>query len=117
MARIPFAVSALILSCVLATAALGQGKIAGRVLDQSTGESLIGVNIVLEETSQGTVTDADGNYVIVNVRPGSYTIVFSYVGYQTQRVEGVQVTTGQTTRYDIRLSEQVIEWRRDHRSG
>ena len=86
-----------------------QGKIAGRVIDQPTRESLIGVNVVIEGTNQGSITDADGNYVIINVRPGMYTLIFSYVGYQTQRIEGVQVNTGQTTRYDLAMNETVIE--------
>ena len=86
-----------------------QGKIAGRILDATTNESLIGVNILLEETGQGTVTDIDGNYVVVNVRPGTYTLIFSYVGYQTQRITDVRVSTGQTTRYNLEMSEQVIE--------
>ncbi|MBX2822227.1 MAG: TonB-dependent receptor [Rhodothermaceae bacterium] len=86
-----------------------QGKIAGRITDRQTGESLIGVNVVLDGTSQGAVTDGDGNYIIVNVRPGTYTLVFSYVGYQTQRIQGVRVSTGQTTRYDISMTETVIE--------
>ncbi len=89
--------------------AFGQGKIAGRVTDGQNGESLIGVNVLIDGTSQGTVTDVDGNYIIVNVRPGTYTLVFSYVGYQTHRVEGVQVTTGQTTRYSLEMNELVIE--------
>ena len=87
----------------------GQGKIAGRILDANTNESLIGVNILLEETGQGTVTDIDGNYVVVNVRPGTYTLIFSYVGYQTQRITDVRVSTGQTTRYNLEMREQVIE--------
>lgn len=86
-----------------------QGKIAGRITDRQSGESLIGVNALLDGTTQGAVTDGDGNYVIVNVRPGRYTLVFSYVGYQTQRIQGIQVTTGQTTRYNVELSEMVIE--------
>jgi outer membrane receptor protein involved in Fe transport len=84
------------------------GKIAGRVLAAVTGESLIGVNVVLDGTTQGTVTDLDGNYIIVNVRPGDYTILFSYIGFASQRINEVRVTTGQTTRYDIRMSEEVI---------
>ena len=100
---------ALYVSLIIPLDAAAQGKIAGRVTDSQTNESLIGVNVVLDGTTQGTVTDADGNYVIVNVRPGTYTIVFSYVGYQTQRIQGIQVNTGQTSRYDTRLSEVVIE--------
>lgn len=87
----------------------GQGKIAGRVTAADTGEPLIGVNVIVEETTQGNVTDIDGNYVILNVRPGEYTLRFSYIGFAQQTIEGVRVTTGQTTRYDIEMSEQIIE--------
>ncbi|MBO6576026.1 MAG: carboxypeptidase-like regulatory domain-containing protein [Rhodothermales bacterium] len=85
------------------------GKIAGRVTDAVSGEPLIGVNVLIESTQQGTVTDLDGNYVILNVRPGDYTLVFSYIGFATQRINEVRVITGQTTRYDLEMSEQVIE--------
>ncbi len=100
---------ALLLVCVPALPASGQGKIAGRVTDSATGESLIGVNILIKGTQQGTVTDTDGNYVLLNVRPGAYTLVFSYIGFQTQRVTDVPVTTGQTTRTDLEMREQVIQ--------
>ncbi len=99
----------LLLSVLTADSALAQGKIAGRVTDNTTGEALIGVNVVIDGIQQGTVTDADGNYVILNVRPGTYTLVFSYIGFQAQRVEGIVVSTGQTSRYDLRMSEEIIE--------
>lgn len=89
--------------------ASAQGKIAGRITEGATGDALIGVNVVLEGLQQGTVTDIDGNYIILNVRPGTYTLIFSYIGFETKRVENIKVTTGQTTRYDIRLNEQVLE--------
>ncbi|MCH8963068.1 MAG: carboxypeptidase-like regulatory domain-containing protein, partial [Bacteroidetes bacterium] len=98
----------LLLVCGPVLAAYGQGKIAGRVTD-TTGEALIGVNILIEGTQQGAVTDTGGHYVILNVRPGAYTLAFSYIGFQTQRLTDVRVSTGQTTRHDLRLREQVIE--------
>ncbi|ARA93121.1 TonB-dependent receptor [Rhodothermaceae bacterium RA] len=88
---------------------LAQGKIAGRVTDAVTGEPLIGVNVLIQGTQQGTVTDADGNYIIVNVRPGEYTLQFSYIGFQSQIVEGIRVATGQTTRYDLEMREEIVE--------
>ncbi|WP_457653318.1 TonB-dependent receptor [Rhodocaloribacter sp.] len=87
----------------------GQGKIAGRITDAATGEPLIGVNVLIDGTTQGTVSDVNGNYIIVNVRPGEYTLLFSYIGFQSQRVEGIRVVTGQTTRYDLKMREQVIQ--------
>jgi outer membrane receptor protein involved in Fe transport len=96
---------------LLVTAELGfaQGKIAGRVTDAATGEALIGVNVVIDGTTQGTTTDVDGNYIILNVRPGEYTLRFSYIGFSTQLVSEIRVSTGQTTRYDLELREEVIE--------
>ena len=85
------------------------GKIAGRVVDAQTGEPLVGVNVLIEETQQGTSTDINGDYVIVNVEPGVYTVVFSYIGYKRQRITGVRVTSDQTTRLDVKLEPSVIE--------
>ncbi|NNE71103.1 MAG: TonB-dependent receptor plug domain-containing protein, partial [Rhodothermales bacterium] len=94
---------------VTTTASAQVGKIAGRVTDATSGDPLIGVNVVIDGTTQGTVTDLDGNYIIVNVRPGDYTLLFSYIGFAAQRINEVRVTTGQTTRYDLRMSEEVIQ--------
>jgi len=57
--------------------------ITGKVIDES-GESLIGVNILVKGTDTGTVTDFDGNYE-VNARTGS-TLIFSYIGYADQEM-------------------------------
>ncbi|HUF10855.1 MAG TPA: carboxypeptidase-like regulatory domain-containing protein, partial [Rhodothermales bacterium] len=86
-----------------------QGKLAGRILDAATGEALIGANVFVESTQQGTITDLDGNYVLLNLRPGEYTVVFSYIGYATRRVEGIQISTGNTTRYDVQLRSEAVE--------
>ncbi len=100
---------ALMLSLAWAPSALGQGKVAGHVQDRSTGEGLIGVTVLIDGSTRGTITDADGNYVLLNMRPGKHTLVFSYVGYATQRITDIAVATGQTTRIDVRLAESVIE--------
>lgn len=107
-AALPFC-AGLLLLLLVPTAAFAQGKIAGQVTETGTGEPLAGVNVVLEGTQQGTTTDPDGNYVIVNVRPGTYTVVFSFIGFQTQRITDVRATTGQTTRLDAEMGEEVIE--------
>lgn len=109
MRLVAYSLFTLLISTVFLSDVYAQGKIAGRVTDQTTGEALIGVNVVIDGTTQGTITDIDGNYVILNVRPGEYSLVFSYVGFQSQRIDGVRVSTGQTTRYDLSMSEQVIE--------
>ncbi|WP_188814395.1 SusC/RagA family TonB-linked outer membrane protein [Hymenobacter cavernae] len=71
------------------------GTIRGRVVD-AKGAGLPGVTVVLEGTTLGASTDAEGAYTIQNVPPGSYTLITSFVGYNTNRIP-VTVTSGQTT--------------------
>jgi outer membrane receptor protein involved in Fe transport len=88
--------------------AQSRGRIAGRVTD-TTGESLIGVNVLVMETTQGTVTDAAGNYSIGNLLPGTYSVRFGYVGFREVIVTDVNVQSDRTAELDIRLEEAVVE--------
>ncbi len=60
------------------------GTVTGKVTDE-TGEPLIGVTILIDGTSKGTVTDFDGTYSL-EVEDENATLVFSYTGYATQKV-------------------------------
>ena len=84
------------------------GKIAGKVTDAQTGEDLIGINVLVEGTTQGAATGVDGTYIINNLEPGVYTLIFSGVGYQKQKVTEVRVSSDFTTRIDIQLSSEAI---------
>ena len=84
------------------------GKIAGRVTSAENGEALPGVNVVIDGTTQGAVTDLDGYYTILNVRPGSYSIRASFVGYTVQLVENVRVNTDLTSQLDFALREEAV---------
>ena len=72
----------LALMAVASTVVFAQGKLSGTVVD-ATGEPVIGASVIVKGTSNGTVTDLDGNYTVQNVPEGA-TLVFSYVGYRTQ---------------------------------
>lgn len=85
------------------------GKIAGKVSDAETGEPLISVNIALQGTTLGAVTDLEGNYVILNVPPGLYTLTASLVGYQKIQVTDVNISVDFTTRVDIKMSEGTLD--------
>lgn len=65
---------------------LAQSTISGKVTDTKTGEALIAASVVVKGTSQGAMTDIDGNYTI-DVSADATTLVFSYVGYATQEIE------------------------------
>ncbi len=85
------------------------GKITGRVVNKSTGEPLFAVNVVIEGTTLGAATDMQGNYVILNVPPGVYTLRASAVGFKPVRVTNVRISVDQTTRVDFKLEEVAIE--------
>ena len=59
----------------------GTGGIEGFVLDESTGEPLIGANVMLAENI-GAATDVDGKFVIKNIPAGNYKLRASYIGYR-----------------------------------
>ncbi|TMM55815.1 TonB-dependent receptor [Maribacter algarum] len=61
-----------------------EGIVSGTVNDAS-GATLPGVNVVVKNTSTGAITDFDGNYSIT-IPEGGETLVFSYVGYKTQEI-------------------------------
>jgi TonB-dependent starch-binding outer membrane protein SusC len=65
---------------------LQQLSITGIVTDASTGDPLPGVNIMIEGTMQGIVTDVNGKYSI-NVSSGNAVLLFSFIGYNTEKVE------------------------------
>ena len=57
--------------------------ISGFIRDAANGETIIGANIYIDEIGSGTVSNEYGFYS-VNLPAGSYTLVFSYVGFDTQ---------------------------------
>ncbi len=92
----------------VAPAAAQTGSIAGVVRDAGSGEPLPGVNVAIEGTTQGTSTGLDGEYTIQSVAPGTYTLLGSFVGYKTARIENVQVASGRTTTQDLRIEEDAL---------
>ncbi len=67
------------------------GTLTGTVTDSRSGEPLQGANVGLEGTSLGASTDADGFYEIRNIPVGSYNVVATFVGYETQRRVDIRV--------------------------
>ena len=81
--------------------------ITGTVTDAETGEALIGVNIRVEGTTSGAVTDFDGKYS-VSADPGQ-TLIFSYLGYQeTKRVVTNQTVVNLVMEPDAEQLDEVV---------
>lgn len=85
------------------------GKVTGTVTDKANGNLLPGVNVILEGTSMGAATDANGEYYIMNVPPHLYNVKFSFIGYAEVTIENVRVTKDLTTNlYNVELTAEAI---------
>ncbi|HLE56019.1 MAG TPA: TonB-dependent receptor, partial [Rhodothermia bacterium] len=99
----------LLVQALPGTSLAQSGKLAGTVTDGATGDPIPGATVVLEGTQQGSATDAGGNYFLIGIRPETYTVRFSFVGYATKLIENVLVTSDRTTSLDVTLESEVVE--------
>src|SRR6056297_2489045 len=90
------------------TIAFGAGKISGKVTDKSTGNPLPGANLYIESLSIGVATGLEGNYIMLNVPEGHYTMTVSYIGYQQKQVD-VTVYDKEVTILNVILNHQTIQ--------
>jgi len=84
------------------------GAINGKVIDENSGEPIIGANILVVGTTTGTATDVDGNFKI-KIEPGTYDLRFSFVSYATKRVSGVVVKPGETITLNVKMQVRTEE--------
>ncbi len=98
---------ALVLFVALSATAGTTGKIAGRVTD-SDGNPLIGATVMVVGTSYGAMTDANGEYFIINLQPGEYSVRASMVGMSEKTAQGVQVIVDQTTPMNFSLDPSAV---------
>jgi len=111
--RMKFAITTLLVASALVmllpSSARAQSAIAGTVKD-ATGAVLPGVTVeasspVLIEKTRSVVTDSQGNFKIVDLRPGTYTLTFTLAGFQTVRREGLELPSNftMTVNGDLRV--------------
>jgi outer membrane receptor protein involved in Fe transport len=96
--------SALLFFCAsLCTSLMSQSQISGKIIDKVTAEPLVGAAVFIEKTTRGVVTDIDGNYTFP-LEAGTYSIVISYVGYETTKME-VAVKPNEITYLNCAVAE------------
>lgn len=95
---------------LFATSLLAGGKIAGKITDSNTGEPIPGANVLIEGTNIGAATDLNGEYFILNISPGIYSVKASIIGYKTVIQTGVEVSINHTTNLHFELEETVLEF-------
>ncbi|MBU95047.1 MAG: TonB-dependent receptor, partial [Balneola sp.] len=85
------------------------GKIRGKVYDSETNEPLVGCNIIINQLSIGTATDFNGDFIIMNVKPGTYTISISMIGYSDYIFNELQINSDLTTDIDVPMRISALE--------
>lgn len=85
------------------------GKITGTITQKGKGDPLPFANVRIVGESSGASTDTEGRFVILNVKPGTYTLRVSVVGYSEGGVQGVLVRADLTTTVDLELAEGAIQ--------
>lgn len=85
------------------------GMIRGTVYEESTGETLFGVAVKIQGTTNGAVTDFDGKFQI-NVAPGTHTLDVSFISFKKITITDVTVTEGEVTLLDrISMLDDIAE--------
>jgi outer membrane cobalamin receptor len=105
---LPLALAAAVSALGPTPAAAQDASIRGYVRDAATGETLLQANVVINGTTRGTATNNSGYYILRGLDPGTYTVVFSYVGYQT-RSDTVTLGPGEEQRLDVALPPQDFQ--------
>jgi len=82
--------------------------VSGYVVDKKTGETLIGVNVVVRDQYKGAATDGNGYFRVTGLLPGKYTLDISYIGYSKRTVD-ILIQNKSIVLDDISLEPEVIE--------
>ena len=87
------------------------GIIRGKIIDATTGEALIGANVFITGTTTGTISDFDGYFSLTDVPTGMVSVTASYVSYETQVFDAVEVREGEVVilNANLNLSSQAID--------
>ncbi len=84
-----------------------RGGVKGVLKDAQSGEVLMFASVSLKGTSSGTITEEDGRYELLNIKPGTYTLVFGYLSYRSIEQELV-ITAGEVKTIDGALEMESI---------
>ncbi len=92
----------------LISAQAQNGTLIGTITNTDSLTALPGVNIYLEKTNYGAVTNGNGNYTIKNVPVGNYTMVISNTGFLTIKNE-ISIIANETIRADFSMTESILK--------
>ena len=107
--RFAFAFALVLSISTEAQAQISLGKISGVVVDSATREPLPAASVRVEGTVMGAMANDMGEYFILNVPPGTYTLVVNVIGYVPVRAIGTRVDADITTTLNFELESTILE--------
>lgn len=85
------------------------GSIVGKLTDKElNNDPLAFANVIIKGTTKGTTSDFDGLYEIAGVEPGTYTLVITFLGYETLEIPNVMVEAGKVTEINTGLGASSV---------
>ena len=85
------------------------GKITGKIIDDETKDPLPMANVTIVGTTLGASTDVNGNFLIMQVPPGTYDLRASMIGFETVTMTSVKIQVDLTTSANFKLSATVLD--------
>ncbi len=93
---------------LITTISFAQGKVSGTIIDGEFNEPMAFANILVKGTTKGTTSDFDGKYEL-ELEEGTYTLVFSFVGYNTKEITDVVITANDVVTLDVVLETNSLD--------
>lgn len=85
------------------------GKLSGIIRDQDTNEPLIGANVLINGTYLGAATDINGEFFVINIKPGTYSVSINMIGYKQLILENIKISVNRTNTLDLTLEPTVLQ--------
>ncbi len=94
---------------LISVVSFGQnGTVKGTIIDKKNGQPILYGNVILEGTTIGAITNENGFYTITGIVPGSYTLLATYIGYDTSRAD-FKIVSSEIVNKSLYLSESSIK--------
>ena len=103
-----FKIALVLFFVLISYSGIAQGKVSGTVIDGEFNEPMAFANILVKGTTTGTTSDFDGKYEI-ELEEGTYTLVFSFVGYNTKEITDIVVKSGDAVTIDVVLETNSLD--------
>ena len=83
------------------------GTLSGTITDKSTGQTLPGANVYIEDKTIGATTDIEGNYRLMNIPAGTYNLIIQFIGYESIKQQ-IIITPGAKLVVDAKMATDAI---------